>query len=297
MSESSKRYIRTDLAVENRTDLDYTAADGIQYSEEQNGNITTTALTVINEDGALSMGKPIGTYITISFPKLWLSGDNDTADTVKAVSAALRNLISESVNDIKSVLVAGLGNQYITTDAIGPQAVKNILVTRHIKASDPKLFQTLSRYDISAIVPGVVGQTGIETFELIAGAVRTVKPDLIIVIDALAARSSDRLAATIQLTDNGISPGSGIGNNRRVLNRESLGIPVIALGVPTVVNSSTLVYDALDKAGITEISEPLKEILENGRNFFVSLKESDIAVESLSNVISEAINKAFMLDE
>ena len=143
--------------------------------------------------------------------------------------------------------------------------------------------------------PGVLGQTGIETVELIRGAVENAGPDVVLAIDALAARSCERLAATVQLSDNGINPGSGIGNHRKAICRETVGVPVIALGVPTVVNSATLVYDALRQAGIEEIRPELRQVLENGRSFFVSPKESDVITDRISDLIADAVDMAFTL--
>ena len=192
-----------------------------------------------------------------------------------------------------SVLTVGLGNRDITADALGPKTVDGLLVTRHIKEYKPDIFEKIGQREMSALCPGVVGQTGIETFELIEGAVKRVCPDLVIVIDALAARSVDRLATTVQISDTGIAPGSGIGNKRRRIDRESLGVPVLAVGVPTVVDSATLVYDALGRAGIEETSEELERVLENSRSFFVSLKESDVAVSESARLLANAINYAF----
>ena len=151
----------------------------------------------------------------------------------------------------------------------------------------------MASISLSALSPGVLGQTGIETLELLRGTVRSVRPDVMVVVDALAARSCERLASTVQISDTGISPGSGVGNHRAAINRETVGIPVIVLGVPTVVNSSTLVYDALEQAGIHEISPPLRHVLENGKSFFVSPKESDVITEAVSGLLSSAINTAF----
>jgi spore protease len=146
---------------------------------------------------------------------------------------------------------------------------------------------------LAAIAPGVVGQTGIETAELIRSAVEAISPSVLICIDALAARSVDRLAVTVQLSNTGIAPGSGIGNHRQAINRDFLGIPVIAIGVPTVVDSSTMVYGMLEKAGVTEISEALETELENGRSFFVTLKETDTATAEMARLIARAIQLAF----
>ena len=191
------------------------------------------------------------------------------------------------------VLVAGLGNSDITADAIGPLTIKNLTVTRHLREMEPKIYSSLGFCEIAALSPGVLGQTGIETVELIRGAVQNCTPDIVIVIDALAARSCERLAATVQISDAGIRPGSGIGNMRMAINTETLGVPVISVGIPTVVNSSTLVYEALNRAGIKEYSQELQEVLENGRSFFVTPKESDIITKQLSLLLSDALSMAF----
>ena len=147
---------------------------------------------------------------------------------------------------------------------------------------------------LSAISPGVLGETGIETLELIRGAVRSVRPDLVIAVDALAARSCSRLATTVQISDSGIVPGSGIGNHRTAITMETLGVPVISVGVPTVVVSSTLVWDALREAGIDEVSSTLRAVLDNGKRFFVSPKESDLISDAVSELLAGAISEAFV---
>jgi len=285
-------YIRTDLAAEFKSKTG-SELKGVSFVNRKYGKINAAELLIEDSESAEILSKPLGCYITVTFDKLWLCDEDEINHVTSVISAELKQLVAKTVGNPESILIAGLGNQYITPDSIGPQCVKNITVTRHIKEHDRSLFEKMGCLDISSITPGVVGQTGIETLELIKGAVNNVKPSLLIVIDALAARSVDRLAVTIQLTDSGISPGSGIGNKRKAINKEEIGIPVIAIGVPTVVDSSTLVYDTLERAGITELSDELVNVLENGRSFFVTLKESDIAVSELANVISKAINESF----
>jgi spore protease len=151
----------------------------------------------------------------------------------------------------------------------------------------------LKQQNVSALSPGVLGQTGIETAELIKGAVDTVSPDLVVAIDALAAKSVNRLATTIQICDTGITPGSGIGNTKQAINKDTLGVPVIAVGVPTMVSSATLVYDALEKAQVNDISDELIQVLDNGISFFVTLNETDAVINLLSRILSESIDKAF----
>jgi len=300
---SKNKYIRTDLASENiisengNTDSSSAPIDsGYSYTEKKIGTVTRSMLEIKDKNGADKFGKPIGRYITLSFKKIWLLTEEEQNDLCSVIASELASLCEHQVPDCKNILIAGLGNRSITADAIGPQSIDNIIVTRHLSEHDISLFNLVSSgsgMSISAVAPGVIGQTGIETAELIAGIVKTVQPQIIICIDALAARSVDRLASTIQLSDTGISPGSGVKNNRQPVNKDLLGIPVIAIGVPTVVDSSTLVYDALDKAGISELSNELISVLENGMSFFVSLKETDLAAKEVSDILSRAINLAF----
>ena len=298
--KNAKEYIRTDLAAESMPpletleDANIAGDSGILYNEETIGGFKVETLKVINERGEAVTGRPVGTYVTISVGKLWIAADEQIEAAIDIIADTLREMAEQLAPGGGGVLVCGLGNRDITSDAIGPLAVREITVTRHIKGSDTRLFELLGAREISAIAPGVVGQTGIETLELVRGAVENSGPSLLVVFDALAARSTDRLAATIQLCDTGISPGSGIGGARKAINAEQLGIPVIAIGVPTIVDSSTLVCDALEKAGFDDIPQSLEEVLENGRSFFVSRGDSDISVQALSSVIASAINTAFL---
>ncbi|MBE6631207.1 MAG: GPR endopeptidase [Ruminococcaceae bacterium] len=290
---NKNRYIRTDLATECRdTNINNIDEYGIRYKKEERGCVLSEKIRIETEEGSKIIGKPIGTYITVSFGKIWLLSDEDRELVICEIARQIRSLAeARSLIDVP-VLVCGLGNRSITPDSLGPKVIDEITVTRHISHRAPEIFQGLRHCEVSAFAPGVLGQTGIETLELIRGAKENASPGLVIVIDALAARSTERLASTIQLTDTGISPGSGIGNCRAEINEKALGVPVIAIGVPTVVDSSTLVYDVLEKAGIDDPDGPIRDILENGQSFFVSLKESDIAVSELTHIISRAINKA-----
>ena len=296
---NNSNYIRTDLAMEAELPEPENEGDyghGITCSERDEGGVKITVLKIAGEEGERILKKSRGTYVTIETGKLWLRDDDFFSKAAGILSEEIRKMASELAPGYDSALIAGLGNRYITSDAVGPLAVKGINVTRHIKSYSPELFGRLGSFSVSAVSPGVVGQTGIETSELILGAVRSASPSLLVAIDALAARSVDRLATTVQLSDNGIAPGSGIGNRRNALDRKLLGIPVISIGVPTVVDSSTLVRDMLDKAGVDDISEPLRRELDNGRSFFVSLKDSDTAVAEMSRLISRAVNCAFTIE-
>lgn len=288
----SQNYIRTDLAAELYDKEKET--DGIEYSETQTDGITISSLDITNENGAQIMGKPCGKYLTIDIGRIW----NSTNDIFEKTASLLASHITEMATSLfgkmpENILAVGLGNRYITPDAIGPLVINNLTVTRHIHFLQPDLLPPECIAKTSAFVPGVLGQTGIETLELVKGAVHNVSPDLVVIIDALAARSTDRLATTVQLTDTGISPGSGIQNKRNEISKHTLGVPVLVIGVPTVVDSSTLVSDALEKAGMGEPTEKLREILENGKSFFVSPKEIDTIIDSISDLVSTALNLSF----
>lgn len=238
-------------------------------------------------------------YITIEQGSLWDKEGQELDKITDIISYELTELVKtvcqRTPNKDFSILVAGLGNSEITADAIGPLTVKNLTVTRHLKNFEPNIYDDIGRCGISAFSPGVLGQTGIESAELILGAVKTSSPDLVIAVDALAARSCERLASVVQISDSGIRPGSGIGNMRSEISKRSLGIPVISIGVPTVVNSSTLVCDALHSAGISKIDGNIERVLESGRSFFVTPKESDIMTKKIAIIIAESIEKAFSL--
>lgn len=284
------RYIQSDLAMERRgTDGE---SEGIEYEETKRGGFLLTRLRIKNKAGERTIGRPRGNYVTLSVGKPWLMSEEQLEAAEDLLCREIGDM-AKKICDCKSVLVAGLGNRAITADALGPLVTDDLVITRHVRLHEKKLFDSLFCCEVASLAPGVLAQTGIETLELIRGAVERVRPELVIAVDALAARGVDRLATTVQLCDTGIAPGSGIGNTRSALDRESLGVPVMAIGVPTVVNSSTLVRDALELGGINDISPGLEEVLENGRSFFVSLKESDVAVRELAGLISRAINRTF----
>lgn len=294
--KTAHKYKRTDLASECRSDdiINGRNESGISYTEKEQNGFEVSVLDILNRDGEKIIGKPIGRYVTINVGKVWTMPDSRFDECTELLAEHIRIMTESAVdrNCADNILIAGLGNRYITSDALGNETLKNIIVTRHIKDHDTHLYDALGGKSISAIAPGVIGQTGIETLELIRGAVSNVKPDIVIVIDALAAGDLSHLATTVQITDTGIAPGSGIGNKRLAINSQSLGCPVIAIGVPTVVESSTLVYAALEEAGIEDISAELIQVLENGRGFFVTPKESDIVTSELSRLISDALNTA-----
>ena len=263
--------IRTDLAIEarefynkqeNRNDI-----PGVEVNVENMEDVTVTRVKVVEDVGARIIGKPKGNYITIEVPNL-KDNDKDLHDEVGKILAKEVAGIVE-LNDQSVILVVGLGNWNVTPDALGPRVVEHLLVTRHIKEYIPEQIDEGVR-SVCAVAPGVLGITGIETSEIIRGIVDRVKPNLVIAIDALASRKMERISTTIQLADTGINPGSGVGNNRKELSRESMGVPVIAVGVPTVVDAATMASDTIDLVIDNLISES-----RNGGEFYNMLKEMD----------------------
>ena len=292
-------FAHSDLAYEKRTvlpssDKNWQRAHGIDYSESNIDGVRVATLEISSDEGAELMGKPRGRYVTVFCGRIRSYEEDAFEKAAKTIADCIRSLLlslTEKKEDI-CVLVVGLGNRAMTADAIGPETTDRILVTRHLKSADRELWSTLGVYDVSAFAPGVLGQTGIETVELVKGASNNVAPDVIIAVDALAARSLETLASTVQLSNTGIEPGSGIGNKRRAIDRASLGVPVLSIGVPTVVDSSTLVYDALKKAGVEDIGDELTAVLENGRGFFVSPKDTDVICGEMASLLAKAIDTA-----
>ncbi len=298
---SEGSYARSDLACESNALGGGSVLPSDVYREEERDGIRISRLTVRRGSDEARFGKTAGTYISFMCGRIWLLDEVARGKLVALLSGELRRMCAavcqKKVDDRFGVLVVGLGNARITPDAIGPQSVARLNVTRHLRDYDEGLYRTVGRCEISAFSPGVLGQTGIETVELIRGAVKNAEPDVVVAIDALAARACERLAATVQLSDSGIAPGSGVGNHRKAICRETVGVPVVALGVPTVVDSSTLVYDALHRAGIGTVEPSLRQVLENGRGFFVSPKETDVITECVAELLANAVDAAFTVGE
>lgn len=288
--------IYSDLALESNYALRSKLGEADGYREFERDGFKICRLDINSDELSKKYQREAGRYITIVCGQIWCLSEKNSDLLASLIAHELKDMLvsitKRKINKSFSVLVVGLGNAEITPDAIGPLTVSNLTVTRHISSINSDIFDKLGQCTVSAIAPGVLAQTGIETLEIIRGAVESISPDAVIAVDALAARSCDRLGSTVQISDSGISPGSGIGNLRRAINQKNLGIPVIALGVPTVVDSSTLVYDALEKAGI-DSPPKLREILDNGRGFFVSPKEGDVISESVSRLLSHSLDSAF----
>ena len=317
-----KYKIRTDLAMEQkeRFESDHVEVSGVvleeEYDEEKEIKITTVRIET--ENGAKAMGKPVGTYLTLEAPNMAAADEGYLREISETLAGFLEKYMKDTEENQEkgySVLVVGLGNREVTPDALGPYVVDQLNVTRHI-------VQEYGRYAVgkggsrivSAIVPGVMAQTGMESAEIIRGIVNETTPDLIMVIDALAARSTKRLNRTIQISDAGIYPGAGVGNHRSEITKDTMGIPVIAIGVPTVVNAATIVNDTMENfitaletsetlkgVGVVlqgynsaEKYELVKELIAPHLNgMFVTPKDIDDTVRRISYTISEAMNMLF----
>ena len=298
---SGSRRIRTDLALETTERFAEENAEirGVEVHEEydEEKDVRTTVVKIVTENGAKSMGRPQGTYITIEAPELSTPDEDYHREISEEISTHLRKLID--LKKEKSVLVVGLGKAAITADALGPQVVDNLLMTRHIiKEYGLRGIKHEKMHRISGIAPGVMAQTGMETAEIVQGIVSETKPDVVVAIDALAARSVRRLSRTIQITDTGIHPGSGVGNHRNGLTEENLQVKVIGIGVPTVVDAATIVHDSmahlLDTLEEMEQKEFLDEMIApNLYSMFVTPKDVDETIKYLSFTISEGLNIAF----
>ena len=306
---------RTDLALERRDiykSINKLAneIDGIE-TESQNvtDEISVSKVKITNENGANAIGKPIGNYITIDIKKLKIATEEQIQKIADVLSNELKNVIGQHINEKDDILVVGLGNIYVTPDALGPRVINEIDITRHLLNYAPQYLDENTR-PVSAIAPGVLGTTGIETLEILKGIVDNIKPKLIIAIDSLASRSIERISSTIQISDTGIVPGAGVGNKRKELSKDTLGIPVIALGVPTVVELATLVSDGIDifidrlqeKAQSNEYLnklqqddkyEEVKDALNVGEyNMIVTPKEIDELIENMKDIVARGINFA-----
>ena len=278
--------IRTDLALEARESFEEDGVEirgvAIEESYDEERDIRVTRVCIETENGARAMGKPVGTYLTLEAPRLSDPDDGYHREVSRQLAEELKQLLG--TEEEKSVLVVGLGNREVTPDALGPEAVNNLMITRHVVREYGKAALGKEKVHlVSGIVPGVMAQTGMETFEIIKGIIDETKPDVVVAIDALAARSTKRLNRTIQLSDAGIHPGSGVGNHRNSLTRESLGIPIVAIGVPTVVDAATIIYVATGD----------RNAISPGLNgMFVTPKDIDETIKRLSFTISEALNIA-----
>ncbi len=316
-----KYSVRTDLALEEkeRFESDNVEIPGVVLDEEydKEREIRITRVKVETENGAKTMGKPVGMYLTVEAPNMAVPDEDYHREVSVKLAGFIQELIQGRDLDTEdlSVLVVGLGNRKVTPDALGPYVADNLCVTRHIVKEYGKYAMGMEHARlVSAIVPGVMGQTGMETLEIVKGVVNETKPDLVIAIDALAARNTRRLNRTIQIADTGIHPGSGVGNHRNGLTKESVGVPVIGIGVPTVVDAATIANDTMENLiDALESSEMLKGVGDVLRTYnsaekyelvkelisphlngmYVTPKDEDDLVKQISYTISEALNMLF----
>ncbi len=305
--------IRTDLAIEAKEyfeEENKRKIPGIEIEvSSERKNIKVTKVQITDEIGSAAIGKPIGNYITIETPD-FKNRDIDLMEDVSRVLAGELIKLADLKED-SSVLIVGLGNWNITPDALGPKVAEKVMVTRHITEYVPEQIDDSVR-PVSAISPGVLGITGIETGEIVQGIINHIKPDLIIAIDALASRKMDRINSTIQISDTGINPGSGVGNNRKELSENSLGVRVIAIGIPTVVDAATMandtidmiieglikegknnkgLFDMLNNLNREEKTQLINEVFSDEmKNLMVTPKEIDSIIEDISDVIADGLN-------
>ena len=280
---------RTDLALEARelwqeSAEKTTRLNGVKATRQRAEGYPVTRVDILDERGEKALGKPRGTYRTVDLTTFWQRKSDFFERAVRAVGGQLKELLPGE----GPVLVIGLGNGAMTPDAVGPLAADSVLVTRHLIAAMPKHFAGFR--PVAVFRTGVLGTTGVESAETVRGLVAEVQPSLVIAVDALASRRVGRVCATVQLSDTGIIPGSGVGNHRAALNRETLGVPVFAIGVPTVVDSATLAADLLEESGITDYDG---EALQKSRqNLMVTPRDIDQQVRDLGKVVGYGINWA-----
>lgn len=262
--------VRTDLALEAReyySENNTGEVPGVKCEEYRDGSVIVNAVEIVDEHGEKALGKPKGHYITLEFPEFVYYDGERIVDVSKVLAKELSKFVK--LDKDKTALVVGLGNWNVTPDAVGPQVVSKLMVSRHLKEYVPDSIDEGVR-PVCALAPGVLGLTGIETSEIVRGVVDRVKPSLVICIDALAARKTQRVNRTIQLGSTGISPGAGVGNRRMELSEKTLGVPVIAIGIPTVVDAGTLANDTIDS-----VIDSLVEEAKEGTAFYSMLKELD----------------------
>lgn len=295
--------VRTDLVLEARESITEGKSElhGVKISEYEfrENNIHITKVMIESKNAAKIMGKPVGTYITIEAQELLEADEDYHREISKCLATELQEMLPMKENGV-SVLVVGLGNREVTADALGPSVLDNLCITRHIVRTYGKAaYEKKCVNEVSSFEPGVMAKTGMESAEIVKGVVGEAKPDALIVIDALAARSTKRLNRTIQIANTGIQPGSGVGNHRNALTEETLGVPVIAIGVPTVVDAATIVNDALEKISSNKKElehfknmERFHKTYSELNNMYMTGKDIDAMIKRVSYTLSEGINMA-----
>ncbi len=265
--------------------------DGIKYDTWNCNGVQTVKISIFNENGSEILQKPQGSYYSVNTGKLWLADFNK----FKAAANEIVKIISSLCDVSSPVLVVGLGNRYITADAIGPLSSHNVIVSRHIKEYEKNIYESAGLGDVACLIPGVLAQTGIQAVEQIKGAIKMLQPKTVILTDALACRSINSLATTVQITDTGISPGSGVGNDRGELSEKTLGVKTVCIGVPMVIDTRTLVRDALENCPNIDKNEidSIVSALYPANGSYVCPKDADTAVDEMARLVGYAINKSF----
>ncbi len=270
---------RTDITLERHELLNDNKCQGVSFNQEKNEKAVITTIEIFNEKGEEALGKPKGKYITVDLPEF--SHESELFDSrLTAITQTIKALLPEKA---ETVLVAGLGNENITPDALGPLCAKQIFATRHIGKGLEKDLGLPALHPVAAVSTGVLGQTGIETAEYIKGIVKLVNPDAVIVVDALASRKLSNLGKTVQLSDTGITPGAGVGNYRKTIDKSTLGVPVISIGVPTVVDGRTIIHD---------LTQNKQEISNEADEMMVTPRDIDTVIERAAKLLALAINCA-----
>ena len=283
---------------------------GIETIEKQENNwLKSNIVNILDKQGEQAIGKPMGKYVTFDFKNIKLADEEEIETSASIISNELKSIIGEKIKQDGEVLVIGLGNQFVTPDSLGPKVVSEIEVTRHLLKYAPECVVPGAR-SVSAVAPGVLGTTGIETLEIVKGIVDNVKPKLLVVIDSLASKSVQRISSTVQISNTGIIPGAGVGNTRKELSETTLGIPVIAIGVPMVVDLATITDDCLDlfigklqdEAKSNDYLNQLKNqdnyediksaLIPNDYNMIVTPKEVDDLIENMKDIVARSINYA-----
>lgn len=285
---------QTDLALEDR-ELNPVPGEkeGLLTTERSLYGVPVTEMTILPGNGERISGKPAGRYLTLDLRDAWQTLQEDFSASAQAIAKLIRDLLPAGDG---CVLVAGLGNPQLASDSLGPLTARQILVTRHIRLLDGHMFDRAGWGEVAAIAPGVLAQTGVESAEIIQSIASKIRPRCVIAVDALASRRLARLATTVQISDTGISPGAGVSNRRWRLSRETLGIPVISMGIPTVVDAATLAYDLLEEVTEEEavLEKAVEKLLEagTGKDFFVSPKDGDVLALQGAKLLGTGINLA-----
>ena len=297
--------IRTDLALEARESVSEKEEHlhGVQVEEEykEESEIKITRVTIESKNGARLLGKAMGTYVTLEAPNMAHPDEDYHEEIARELAYQIKSLLPKEKEQL-SILIIGLGNREVTADSLGPRVVDNLTITRHMVMEFGNAAYEGRKLPLtSSLVPGVMAKTGMESQEIISGVVAQTHPDLVIVIDALAARSIKRLNRTIQISNAGINPGSGVGNYRNAIQEENLGVPVIALGVPTVVDAATIVQDAVFKdctmedQDFLDRKEKITGAMDELYNMYVTGKDVDYEIQQISHIICNAIHLALEL--